>query len=604
MPHYIRLLRPPVLRLQAEGEAEPGKHALVHPYSNSHRPKFRKNTKQNELRSSSSKAAEARSSPVLLLDLTLTITTDLGDSFYSPSNSLSHCLLPLHVELYHGSLEALGAPASCTRLPRPGPNPSRNSDQQESAGENRYGMKRMRELASASLKWGSGNRVLACPAIPLRIADGLRPNELAEELKKSPASTCASGDGLWVRVHASPDLQASGGVNTLPTFDSSIESKKELDLLLSHRMPEVVSVWAQASLSDDKSSNIEKRVLRRFGLPVYEGRGTPGSQAGSREDRVLKVQAIRELCVWEEMGESIARHVWYVRVSLTVISFHTIKHGELLARDVCSLPNNYRDAALAFLAFLSASATADPSSYLAPSLSPPGSLKPLLYDLFHPPTSEKSSLVRILELGTGCGTVGLGLAKILSEYGVECRIELTDLPEAMAILATNIAQAEPELTGTVSVESRVLEWVSAQGAEKNENGTERADNDGIGMEMRGLGLAPDLVLVSDCTYNVGSFTNLVGTIAWAVGSKRKKSGSVSSQVGHPDHSTGRESKKLDVLVAMKRRHESEAVFFDMMDEAGFDVLGCEKVSLPDGGREEIGLEPETAEIWGFGWKGP
>ena len=55
-----------------------------------------------------------------------------------------------------------------------------------------------------------------------------------------------------------------------------------------------------------------------------------------------------------------------------------------------------------------------------------------------------------------------------------------------------------------------------------------------------------------------------------------------------------ENGDMMVLVAMKVRHESEAVFFELMTEAGFGVVEKGEISLP-----VLGCEGEKIEIYGF-----
>lgn len=67
-----------------------------------------------------------------------------------------------------------------------------------------------------------------------------------------------------------------------------------------------------------------------------------------------------------------------------------------------------------------------------------------------------------------------------------------------------------------------------------------------------------LVVVSDCTYNADSCPDLVQTLA-----------QLSSCAA-----------SVTVLVAMKRRHDSEEVFFRLMEAAGFHISHKNCVDLP------------------------
>lgn len=144
--------------------------------------------------------------------------------------------------------------------------------------------------------------------------------------------------------------------------------------------------------------------------------------------------------------------------------------------------------------------------------------------------SGKSSL-QVVELGAGCGIVGIALATMLAN----CEVLLTDLPEVSEIVTRNINEASPK--SSASIKFQTLDW-----------------DDPTPSLTRG---PIDLILVSDCTYNADSLPALVSVLDSLV---RGSAGAL-------------------VLVALKRRHESEAVFFDLMRSAGF-VSQQARVPLP------------------------
>jgi predicted nicotinamide N-methyase len=175
----------------------------------------------------------------------------------------------------------------------------------------------------------------------------------------------------------------------------------------------------------------------------------------------------------------------------------------------------YRDAALAAIIFLEQVITGTEKSM------------PALGRLLN---SGKSS-VQVVELGAGCGIVGIALATMLAN----CEILLTDLPEVSEIVTRNINEASPK--SSASIKFQTLDWDEP---------------------MPNLTQGPiDLILVSDCTYNADSLPALVSVLGRLV----------------------RGSPGAMVLVALKRRHESEAVFFDLMRDARFVSLQA-KVPLP------------------------
>lgn len=199
------------------------------------------------------------------------------------------------------------------------------------------------------------------------------------------------------------------------------------------------------------------------------------------------------------------------------ISGETIFSPELLI--ILNLIFTFRDAAIASIIYLQQTiAGKDISSTV---------LQNLL-------RIERSEPLHIIELGSGCGIVGIALATLLPN----CSVLLTDLPEVQEITAKNIAVAQPSQASEVRY--RPLEW------------EEEIPND--------LFTTPsvDLILVSDCTYNADSQPALVSALSRLV----------------------QQSPHALILVALKRRHESESVFFDLMQSAGLRDLHLHHMKLP------------------------
>lgn len=136
---------------------------------------------------------------------------------------------------------------------------------------------------------------------------------------------------------------------------------------------------------------------------------------------------------------------------------------------------------------------------------------------------DDRSKLEVIELGTGCGIVGITLAQMLPR----CSVFLTDLDEARDIVSRNIRSAKLAPESTVQFE--VLDW----------------DED-ISKDVSTR--HHDLIVVSDCTYNADSMPALVRTL----------------------QALSDCSPESPVMVALKRRHESEQVFFGLMEEAGFE----------------------------------
>src|SRR4051812_20206947 len=64
----------------------------------------------------------------------------------------------------------------------------------------------------------------------------------------------------------------------------------------------------------------------------------------------------------------------------------------------------------------------------------------------------KERHLNCIELGTGCGVVGLGLAQALPN----CNVLLTDLPEAEGIVKWNMLATRPASNTVISFE--VVDW--------------------------------------------------------------------------------------------------------------------------------------------------
>ena len=148
--------------------------------------------------------------------------------------------------------------------------------------------------------------------------------------------------------------------------------------------------------------------------------------------------------------------------------------------------------------------------------------------------------LKVLELGSGRGIVGIGLAQLYHN----CDILATDLPEAMEILGWNIAQTRPALESRFSKAN--LNW---------------EDDLPISVAEEQY----HLILVSDCTYNSDSIPTLVGTLRVLI----------------------KRSPRASIVVSMKVRHPSEAVFFGMMKDVGLTVDAdslCAGENAPDSRR--------------------
>ncbi|KFY87003.1 hypothetical protein V500_07247 [Pseudogymnoascus sp. VKM F-4518 (FW-2643)] len=198
----------------------------------------------------------------------------------------------------------------------------------------------------------------------------------------------------------------------------------------------------------------------------------------------------------EDTGESIARHIWDAGVILSAL-LEELSH---------------------------------------PSNSPPAALR-LLDDLIKNEPSPS-----VLELGTGCGIVGITFALSVPAS----RVIATDLEEAAEVASNNLEQA-------TNASYLNLDWSEP-------------------LPPRVASESFDLVLVADCTYNPDVVPYLVSTLANLI----EKSPSVL------------------ICLAMKVRHASEAIFFDLMKDHGIVQVGKHSERVGN-----LGDEDESVDIYLF-----
>ncbi|OKL64114.1 hypothetical protein UA08_00142 [Talaromyces atroroseus] len=158
--------------------------------------------------------------------------------------------------------------------------------------------------------------------------------------------------------------------------------------------------------------------------------------------------------------------------------------------------------------------------------------------------SNSNQSIQAIELGSGCGIVGIALAQMLPR----CSITLTDLPEVQDIMACNLQLTRSAAGSTCDFKQ--LDWED--------------ERDGDNMPRPPM----DLILVSDCTYNADSLPSLVRVLTRLV----------------------QASPQAVVLVSLKQRHESEAVFFELMRRAGFTIMEESAHALPAAYSEQDSIE--------------
>lgn len=161
--------------------------------------------------------------------------------------------------------------------------------------------------------------------------------------------------------------------------------------------------------------------------------------------------------------------------------------------------------------------------------------------------------LNVLELGAGCGIVGITLSQFFNAN--LSQVILTDLPEASDILTQNLSP--PTLCHSSPPTHQVLDWSSP-------------------LPPNIAATKWDIVLVADCTYNPDVVPDLVATL----------------------RSIAEQNSDVLVLLAMKVRHESEMVFFELMRDAGWVVRERARVEMP-----VLGGEEQEIEVFVFGMRG-
>ncbi|KAJ5788327.1 hypothetical protein N7457_003317 [Penicillium paradoxum] len=216
-------------------------------------------------------------------------------------------------------------------------------------------------------------------------------------------------------------------------------------------------------------------------------RSTPAEQLVLRRIKYSNT-ATRPMEIWEETGNSIARHIWDAGLATCTYIHMTLEKSRTGSKQRskttgCKLPALERALSI-----------------------------------------TRDQPLQVVELGAGCGIVGIALAQMLPN----CSVLLTDLPEVEEIITRNINAAQPATMSTLHYQN--LDW----------------DDPPENLCPRPI----DLILVSDCTYNSDSLPALVAALDQLV----------------------RRSPEAIILVALKRRHDSETVFFDLMRSAGFTAV--------------------------------
>lgn len=186
----------------------------------------------------------------------------------------------------------------------------------------------------------------------------------------------------------------------------------------------------------------------------------------------------------------------------------------------------------------------------------------------------------VLELGAGVGILGLGIATIMTilssssgnkdgagAYG-NCSVLMTDLPDAQELTENNIARFHRVRRLQMGFDDNSKGNDGEIGGTSNSSATwpdvrfEALDwEDGARGDFGPLVRSKtwDLVVVSDCTYNIDTLPALVGTLSALHVLKRTSSGASKANAASR------------VFLSTKPRHDSEAEFPAMMAQDGWTL---------------------------------
>ncbi|KAF2795635.1 hypothetical protein K505DRAFT_239511 [Melanomma pulvis-pyrius CBS 109.77] len=300
------------------------------------------------------------------------------------------------------------------------------------------------------------------------------------------AELCSESSG---EVLVKSTVQWTAGMRSLPISLAFNERR--------HSFPVLVRVGVMQRSSYDDYNILSAPnvcgVVSAWSAPLYLANGA--KQAVKLVERRFSSSGERNIRIWEETGESIARHLWDAGITLS-----------------CCL-NEIVDKENA------------------------GGRETLAKVLRTPKGKER---LQVLELGTGCGMVGITIAQRV----VNADIILTDLPEAEEIVQKNMTQATLAKDSTLSFQT--LDWEIE-----------------LPRELNSSSECPhctqlDLIVAADCTYNPDSSPALVKTMSRLAQS----------------------SPNSVIVVAMKMRHSSEEIFFSLMSKAGFTTTDPIPFPLP------------------------
>ncbi|KAI5921938.1 hypothetical protein F4810DRAFT_711977 [Camillea tinctor] len=272
----------------------------------------------------------------------------------------------------------------------------------------------------------------------------------------------------------------------------------------------------------------------------------------------------QELCFEEDIGESIARHVWDAGVVAARMFLRgEMEAGELLRGKGASVLE--LGCGVGVLGICVAAAMESAAAAAA------------------------ASTLRNTDGGGGGGGGG-GSSSDGDGERTQSTILLTDLPEAEDRARANLSRADVALTNIALTRGAPEDSSEALRATRlrYENLDWDEGRQGRFGPLVGAGAPWDLVVLSDCTYNADSLPALVGTLSALHGV------SVAAAAKRDEGREGEEKGefKSTVLLATKPRHESEKALFGLLDKEGWRHRLWKSIPLPN-----MAGEDEVVEIY-------
>ncbi|RYP80064.1 hypothetical protein DL769_002638 [Monosporascus sp. CRB-8-3] len=179
----------------------------------------------------------------------------------------------------------------------------------------------------------------------------------------------------------------------------------------------------------------------------------------------------------------------------------------------------------------------------------------------------------VLEIGCGVGILGITIASIIQraaeQQGItltHSTVLLTDLPDAEKRARSNISRSSRYVLSKTDIDYENLDW-------------EDGRNSRFGPLVKSKYW--DLIVLSDCTYNVDAFPSLVGTLTALHSSNTTKS--------DPETENNTTTK---VILSTKPRHDSELALFELLKADGWTYGLKKSIPLP-----KLDGEDEVVEVY-------